>query len=159
MKKYATLLLVLVLLCASLTGCGNRKSTATYTYDDLTITLPADFIDLSGEAFAAELAFIYGLDPIAINGLRESKSTFAAYGLDVDLERYGQLLISSNNVQAKLEQKDDILFFTYTSNGFSYVVTLWESEEAFWMVQAYCPTENYNTVKSDIWEILSSVTV
>lgn len=158
MKKCVTFLLVLVLLCTVLTGCGNTKST-TYTHDDLTITLPADFIDLSAENFAAELSFIYGLDPIAVNGLRESKATFTAYGLDMDLERYGQLLISSNNVQAKLEQKDDMLFFTYASNGFTYVVTLWETEEAFWMVQAYCPTENYNKVKNDIWKILNSVTV
>lgn len=159
MKKSAVFLLALVLLFTTLAGCGNRKSTATYTHDDLTITLPANFIDMSDEDFAAELSFIYGLDPIAVNGLRESKSTFTAYGLEVDLERYGQLLISSNNVQAKLEHKDDVLFFTYASNGFSYVVTLWETEEAFWMVQAYCPTENYNKVKNDIWKILSSVTV
>lgn len=159
MKKGIIFLLVVVLLSAFLTGCGNRNTSAAYTHEDLTITLPADFIDLSEQDFAAELSFIYGLDPITVNGLREPKSTFAAYGLDVDLERYGQLLISGNNVQAKLEQKDDILFFTYTVNGFSYVVTLWESEDAFWMVQAYCPTETYNKAKSDIWNILSSVTV
>ena len=158
MKRCTTFLLVLVLLFTTLAGCSNRKST-TYTHDDLTITLPKDFIDLSDEDFAAELSFIYGQDPIAVNGLRESKSTFTAYGLEVDLERYGQLLISSNDVQAKLEHKDDILFFTYASNGFTYVVTLRETEEAFWMVQAYCPTENYNKVKNDIWKILSSVTV
>lgn len=159
MKKLGILLLVLALLCASFTGCDKDKSTATYTVDDLSITLPADFIDLSGEAFASELAFVYGLDPIAVNGLRETKSTFTAYGLDIDLERYGQLLISSNNVNAKLEQRDDILYFTYASDNFTYVVTLWETEEAFWMVQAYCPTEEYNSIKADIWDILESVTV
>lgn len=158
MKKCTILLLVLVLLCASLAGCGNETPTTTYTHDDLTLSVPADFINLS-DTFAAELDFVYGLDPIAVNGLRETKATFAAYGLDINLERYGQLLISSNKVQANLEQKDDILFFTYASNSFTYVVTLWETEEAFWMVQAYCPTEDYSKVKSDIWEILSSVTV
>lgn len=159
MKKPIILLLAVVLLCSTLTGCGIEKATASYTHDDLAITLPADFIDLSEEDFAAELSFVYGLDPIAVNGLREPKSTFTAYGLDVDLEKYGQLLISANNVQAKPEQKNGILFFTYTSGGFSYVVTLWETEEAFWTVQGYCPTENYNKVKNDIWKILSSVTV
>lgn len=157
MKKITILLLAL--LCVFLAACGSEAPTSTYTHDDLAITLPADFIDLSEEDFAAELSFVYGLDPIAVNGLREAKATFEAYGLDIDLERYGQLLISSNNVQATLESKDDILFFTYASNGFTYVVTLWETEEAFWMVQAYCPTENYSTVKNDIWKILGSVSV
>ena len=159
MKKGITFLLVLVLLSTFLTGCGTGKTSSTYTHEDLTITLPADYIDLSDRDFAAELSFVYGLDPITVNGLREPKSTFAAYGLEMDLVRYGQLLISCNNVQAKPEQKDGILFFTYTANGFSYVVTLWESEEAFWMVQAYCPTADYNKVKDDMWKILSSVTV
>ena len=159
MKKMISMLLALVLLFAALTGCSNKTPTTTYTVEDLTITLPADFIDLSDEEFASELAFVYGLDPIAVNGLRETKATFAAYGLDMDLERYGQLLISSNNVQAKLEQKDHILYFTYASDEFTYVVTLWETEDAFWMVQAYCPTSEYNSVKTDIWDILGSVTV
>ena len=157
MKKFANLLLALVLLCTCLVGCDSRNSTATYTCDDLTITLPADFIDLSEKEFVADLSFVYGLDPIVVSGLRESKSTFHAY--DVDLQRYGELLISVNNVHANLEQKDSILFFTYASGGFSYMVTLWENEDAFWMVQGYCPTENYNKVKSDLWEILSTVTV
>lgn len=159
MKKLVILLLVLAFLCTAFAGCGIGKTSATYTHDDLSITLPADFINLSEKDFAAELSFVYGLDPIAVNGLREPKSTFTAYGLDVDLEKYGQLLISANNVQAKPEQKDGILFFTYASGGFSYVVTLWETEDAFWTVQGYCPTENYNKVKNDIWQILSSVTV
>ena len=159
MKKLVILLLALAFLCTAFAGCSIGKSSATYTHDDLSIVLPADFMDLSAEDFAAELDFVYGLDPIAVNGLRETKSTFTAYALDIDLERYGQLLISSNNVNAKLEQRDDILYFTYASDNFTYVVTLWETEEAFWMVQAYCPTEEYNSIKADIWDILESVTV
>ena len=156
MKKTLALLLFLALL-VSFSGCG--QSSATYTFEDLSITLPAEYIDLSGAEFAGDLTFLYGLEPITVSGLRESKSTFTANGLDVDLEYYGQLLISANKVNAKLDQKDGILFFTYASGGFSYVVTLWETEEAFWMVQAYCPTENYNKVKNDIWQILNSITV
>lgn len=159
MKRIGTLFVLALLLASLLAGCIKESSTATYTVEDLTITLPADFIDLSDEEFASELAFVYGLDPIAVNGLRETKTTFAAYGLDIDLERYGQLLISSNNVQAKLEWQDDIPYFTHTSDEFTYVVTLWETDNAFWVVQAYCPTTEYNRVKADIWKILASVTV
>ena len=159
MRESAIFLLALVILCATLSGCFGAEKTATYTHDDLTITLPASFINLSEEDFAAELDFVYGLDPITVNGLREPKSTFDAYNANVDLAHYGQLLMSANHVQANLEQQDDCLFFTYTSGGFSYVVTLWETEEAFWMVQAYCPTEDYNKVKGNLWDILSTVTV
>lgn len=159
MKRTLTLLLVLVLCIGVLSGCGTQEAAVSHTYEDLTISLPADFIDLSDEDFAEGLDFVYGLDPIAVNGLREKKATFEAYGLELDLESYGKFVIKANNISGTLEQKDGIWTFTYESGDYTYVVTLWETEKAYWTVQAYCPTENYSKVKKDMWEILSSVTV
>ena len=65
----------------------------------------------------------------------------------------------SNQVNAQLQEKDDVRFFSYKAGEYTYVVSLWETEEAFWTVQAYCPTADYSKVKNDIWDILSSVTV
>ena len=67
--------------------------------------------------------------------------------------------MKSNNVKSTLSEKDGICYFSYASGAFTYVVTLWETEDAFWTVQAYCPTADYDSVKDDIWEILSSITV
>jgi hypothetical protein len=156
MKKAILLLLI---LCLCLTGCGAKEITAPHSFEDLTIRIPTDYIDLSGEEFAQELTFVFAKDPIAINGHREEKSLFAAYGLDLDLHRYGDLLMKSNNVASKLQKKDGILTFSYDANGFTYVVTLWETDSAFWTVQAYCPAEEYSKIKKDIWNILSSITV
>ena len=156
MKKLILLLLV-VSLCLS--ACGSKETTAAHTYEDLTIQIPTDFIDLSGEDFAEGLDFVFGLDPIAINGMREEKATFQAYGMELDLQRYAQLVIASNNVSSQLEQRDGITTFTYASGDFTYVVTLHETEDAFWTVQAYCATADYSKAESKIWEILSSVTV
>ena len=152
-----TLLLLVCALC--LAACGAEETTAPHAYEDLTIRIPTDYIDLSDEAFAEGLDFVFGLDPVAINGLREEKATFQAYGLELDLERYGKLLIASNNVSSQLIQTDGIWNFSYVSGDMTYVVTLWETEEAYWTVQGYCPTESYHKVKKDIWNILSSVTV
>ena len=156
MRKLFALLLVLS-LC--LTGCGSKVETAAHSYEDLTIHLPTNYIELTGEDFAEGLDFIFGCDPIAVNGLREEKATFQAYGLEVDLERYGKLLIAANNVSSQLIQTDGIWNFSYASGDMTYVVTLWETEDAYWTVQGYCPTESYHKVKKDIWNILSSVTV
>ena len=156
MKK---IILLLVVLSLCLSGCRAKETSAPHTCQELTIRIPTDYIDLSGESFAEGLDFVFGLDPVAINGLREAKETFAAYGLELDLQTYGELLMESNNVSSQLDQKDGIWHFSYTSGDFTYVVTLWETEEAFWTVQAYCPTADYDSVKDNIWEILSSVTV
>ena len=156
MKKLIPLLLVLSLCLA---GCGHESAAPSYAFQDLSIQIPEDYIDLSQEEVATGLDFLFGKDPIAVNGLREEKATFEAYGLQLDLQTYGNLLLKSNNVGSALEEKDGIRTFSYESGEFTYVVTLWETEEAFWTVQAYCPTADYSDVKDDIWEILSSVTV
>ena len=156
MRKLILLLLVLSLCLAA---CGAEADMATYSFHDLTIQIPQDFIDLSDEDFAQGLDFFFGLDPIAVNGLREEKAVFEAYGLTLDLEAYGNLLRASNNVTDTLAQKEGILSFTYEANGYTYVVTLWETQDAFWTVQAYCPTADYSKVKNTMWDILSSVTV
>ena len=153
-------LILLLLVCSlCLAACSAEEATAPHAYEDLTIQIPTGYIDLSGEAFATELDFVFGLDPIAVNGLREEKATFEAYGLNLDLESYGKFVILANNISATLEQKDGIHTFSYESGGFTYVTTIWETEDAFWTVQAYCPTKNYAKVKKDMWNILSSVTV
>ena len=156
MRKLIPLLLILSLL---LVGCGAKETTAPHAYEDLTIRIPTDYIDLTGEEFAAGLSFVFGRDPIAINGLREEKTAFEAYGLKLDLETYGNLLLKSNQIAGTLEKKDGIYTFSYEASDMTYVVTLHETETAFWTVQAYCPTADYNKVKFDIWNILKSVTV
>jgi hypothetical protein len=152
-------LLLLLILCMCMSGCGADIATAPHSFQDLTIQIPVDYIDLSDEEFAQDLSFVFGKDPIALNGHREEKALFAAYGLELDLQRYGDLLMKSNNVTSQLSEKDGILHFSYASGDFNYVVTLWETDEAFWTVQAYCPTQDYSKVQKDIWNILSSVTV
>ena len=156
MRKLIPLLLVLSLF---LSGCAHEAANPSYAFDDLSIQFPEAYINLSEEEFAADFDFVFGLDPIAVSGLREEKSAFEAYGLDLDLENYGSFIILANNVSATLEQKDGIYTFSYTSGDFTYLVTIWETKDAFWTVQAYCPTEDYSKAKSDMWSILSSVTV
>ena len=154
MKKVHSLILA-VCLCLGLCACGKANAAMIpHTYEDLTISLPEDFIDLSQEDYAAGLAFLHGLDPIAVNGLREEKALFASYGLDLDLQRYAKLVIIANNLSIQPEEKDGVLTFSYEA-----VVTLWETDQAFWTVQAYCPTENYPKVQDRMWQILKSVTV
>lgn len=156
MRKLIVLLLIFSLCLAA---CGAKTETVAHTFEDLTIQIPADYVNLSEEDYADGLDFVFGLDPIAINGQREEKATFEAYGLEIDLERYGSLLLKSNNINGKMEEKDGVLSYTYISGDITYVVTLWETEEAFWAVQGYCPTENYAKAKNDMWAILKSITV
>ena len=159
MKRSISLLLIFLLCIGLLAGCKEDTAAISYQFEDLTIQIPEDYINLSEEDIAEGLVFVFGQDPIAINGLREEKALFEAYGLDLDLQTYANLICKSNNLASAPEQKNGIWTFTYESGELTYVVTLWETEDAYWMVQAYCPTTDYSNVKNAIWDILSSVTV
>ena len=153
--KRVLLLLLIVSLCLS--GCSAKENTAPHSHEDLTIRIPADYIDLSGEEYAQDLTFIYGLAPVTVSGLRDDKSMFTEFNLD--LNGYGQLILDLNNISSQLTEKDGIPTFTYEANGYTYLVTLWETESAYWTVQAYCPTTDFEAAKDQMWEILTSIKI
>ena len=156
MRKHFVLLLALVLCITLLSGCGAKETSAPHKYEDLTIRLPLEFLDLSGEAYAAEYDFLWGSEFMTVSGLRDEKSLFEAYNLNI--EGYGMLVMVLNDLDCTLTQTDGIWNFSYESDGYTYLVTLRETEKAFWTVQAYCPTEEYSQVQDQMWEILRSVT-
>ena len=156
MRKHFVLLLVLVLCITLLSGCGAKERSAPHVYEDLTIRLPITFLDLSDTTYGAEYDFLWGMEPITVSGLRDDKSLFEAYNLN--LEGYGMLVMVVNGLECTLSQTDGIWNFSYEADGYTYLVTLRETEKAFWTVQAYCPTEDYPQEKDQMWEILRSVT-
>ena len=55
MKRIALLSLCLLLILGMLAGCGdNFPEGKTLTFEDLHLTLPGDFVDLSGENIDAD---------------------------------------------------------------------------------------------------------
>ena len=152
MKKPFALLLALVLCIGLISGCGAKK--LSHSHDGLILRLPEDYLDLSDETYAQEWDFMYGLAPITLSGLQDEKSLF-----DTDLQGYGQLILKSNDLSSTLTEKDGIPTFTYESGSYTYVVTLWETKDAYWTVQAYCPTADFQEVKDSMWDILADIKV
>ena len=157
MKRYFVLLLALVLCITLVSGCSAKETTAPHVHQDLTIRLPLAFLDLSDRDYAAQYDFLYGLDSVIVSGLRDEKSLFD--GSDLDLQTYGKLVLAVNELDCALTETDGICYFAYEAGDYTYVVTLWETGEAFWTVQAYCPTQEYSQVSGQMWEILRSVSV
>ena len=159
MKKHFVLLLALVLCIGLLSGCGAKETSAPHAFEDLTIRLPLEFLDLSDASYAAGYDFVYGMEQVTVSGLRDEKVLFESHSMDLTLELYGQLVMELNGLNRELTQKDGIWHFTYEAGGYTYVVSLWETKDAFWTVQAYCPTESYGKACDQMWQILKSITV
>lgn len=115
--------------------------------EEMTIYLPSSFEDINSEEYG--LTALYGSDEhgCAVAIRREDKKDVGA--LAKDLATYADLLLKANAKYSPepIKQVNGRPVFEYSTeiNGtnYSYYTTAFESENAFWMVQFYSLTEDY----------------
>ena len=170
MKKLFSVSLVLALVLAMLAGCGLADQVKQLTKDkditsgDLTLTVPGLYVDLAETVDNDALSFVYGMGDTAVLGVRETRADVQNVMPDTDTAReYAELFIEANGVEAEVSEKDGIVTFTYSASAgnqsFTYLCGAYANDNSFWVVQAYCYTENFEDNKSDFWDILKSVKV
>ena len=152
MKRLIALLMALMCLC-SLSACSAKE--ATFTIQDLSLSVPASFIPLHGDPAFADYDFLFSDGKVTVAGIREDKALLP----ELTLETFGQLVIHAHELDCQLLESDGITFFNYEAGdpAFTYTVSVWETENAFWSVQTYCKSEDYAAVREDMWQLLRSV--
>ena len=153
MRRFLPLLLALTILLLS--ACGAK----TQTYGDLRIQLPGEFVDLSGESFAADFDFLYQGQGVAVAGIRESRlAVETAYG-PLDAQKYAALSMKLHGIAGEPSLKDGIWHFSYSAlsntQQVTYLCAVYETAENLWLVQAYCPAEHYDA--DTMWQYVCSV--
>ena len=146
---------LLVLVCL-LSGCTDPVGRAV-THKDLTLILPGDFLDLSGESAAEGADFLYGRYTLVFKGLSESKSQLK----EMTLEAYTAYVISGNQLTCSPAAFGAGYIFTYEANVgdtvYSYTVATYESQENFWILQFYCPKDKLEENQPEIDIILQGI--
>ena len=126
---------LLLSLCL-LAGCGSDPVGYAKTHKDLTLILPADFIELENTDGAD---FLYGRHSLVFKGLAESKESLVA----MTLQEYTDYVISGNEKDATSKASGAGYIFTYEApvgdTVYSYTVATYETQENFWILQFYCP--------------------
>ena len=159
MKRLLALLLVLTICIATVSGCSAKEKFASHTYGDLTISLPVNAVDLSAQY--SDFDFLFGCGLVTVGGIREDRALLQAHGIDT-VQQFTELLIHAHQLECQPLKTDGITYFNYEAGQpqqFTYVVTVWETADAFWSVQAYCRAEDYATVRDIMWQYLRSTTV
>jgi hypothetical protein len=157
---YLCLVLAVCLLAACLlTGCGDSYPDGKpLTFTDMQLTLPGDFIDLSGEDIDADADFLYGRKTLIVKGAAEDKSKLQ----EMTLEQYTSLVISGNNLQVSPVSNGKGYGFTYEKavgeELYTYVTATFEGNTNFWIFQFYCPTADLQENQPEIDMILSGIT-
>ena len=145
-------LLVVVLLA----GCTDPVGKAV-AHKDLTLILPEDFLDLSGESYAEDADFIYGRHSLVFKGLAEAKTGLQ----DMTLQEYTDQVISANKKTATPKASGEGFLFTYEADVdgavYSYTVATYETQENFWILQFYCPKDTLAENQPEIDIILEGI--
>ena len=177
MKRLLSVSLILVLVLSLFTGCKMMtimKEIADgkeLTFDDLSLTVPSQYVDLTHTVFVHSLVFVYGNGDSGVMGMKEAVSD-----LNKDLflkpdekpeintpKEYAELFLKANNLDCEITRRDDIVTFTYTASNdgheFTYLCGVFANTENFWVVQTYCYSENFTKNEAEFWNILKSVKV
>ncbi|MBR5642341.1 MAG: hypothetical protein IKW92_09465 [Firmicutes bacterium] len=185
MKRILSILLAL-LLVFSLTACSLGKKTTTpdpqpveespqntpaeepvadnakvFACEELRITLTDEFQEESGIDYYTG---VFDTDEEVVFILREEKSYFGSISLDEYAEKVIEANENVGHIIEKLHKKDGIPLFEYefdnesTGSTFDYYTTMFESNDAFWLVQFACYATEYKDHVETFHKYARSVT-
>lgn len=159
MKKIAILLAALM-LTLSLASCG-LMGPKTFTVDDLSITVEGFFTEQNGLNEAYDLILISPEAGVMV--LKETFTEIAEADLDsnMSVKEYAKIVMKGNSLEGTPVEEDGMTYFTYTAEAdgteFTYMGFCFRGTDAYWLVQIYCPTEDYETKKPEMMEWAKSV--
>lgn len=160
MKKIAILMAVLM-LTLSLASCG-LTGPKTFTKDGISITVKGFFTEQNGLNEEYNLILISPDAGVMI--LKETFDSFASVALDTNMsvKEYAKIVMTSNVLEGEPTEEDGLTYFTFTETvdgtEFTYMGFCYRGTDAYWLVQIYCATEDYETKKPEMMEWAKSVT-
>ena len=149
-------------LALLLWGCSAAPE-QTVVCGELTITLPATFMDLSDQHYDKDLTMVFGYQDVIVSASRESAAQLRSQIPGIDAQEYANLVVRSNGIDAQVQIKDDIPTFTYTmgegENAFTYLAAVFVSDKHFWLVQCFCPADTFAQHHQSMWKYLTTVKI
>ncbi|MBR4109466.1 MAG: hypothetical protein IKK41_04030 [Oscillospiraceae bacterium] len=163
MPRSLRVLCAVLALCLLLGGCDALQKKQTVTCGELVLTLPASYVDLSDQDYAAGFSFVYGFENEAVLAISESRAALEAYYPDINAEKYAMLFVETNGLDSQVGKLGELVTFTYTANAeeteLSYLCGVFMSGENFWCVQFYCPTEAFGNNQAEFMDYLQKIQV
>ena len=155
-RIFAALLVVVCLLA----GCGNNPlypEGKNIACKDLALTIPGDFVDLSGESYAQDADFMFGRKTLIFMGLSQAKADFS----DMTLAQYTDRVIQNNALSCSAMALGDGYLFSYEKSlentPYTYTIATFAADSNFWILQFYGPTADLQENQPEIDIILESI--
>ena len=131
--------------------------THTVTCEDLTMTVVTNRLEDKTEEWDNGATGCYVVNnKFAVMASREDSSSIAG---DPDLETYINVILQTNDFDSEVAYHDEIPYFTYTNDEFTFIVTVHKGTNSYWFLQTYCATENFSELEPQIWDVLTTVQI
>ena len=162
-RKVSTLIILCVIACLALTACAEESGTFTYTCEDLTLEIPSSCTEISTEA-AQNFAFAFSDSKISIMGMREEKSSLPE-GADMTPEEYAEQIKIPEDSELTVTNDNGLILMEFDNKvkglirkkTFKYMASVYETEDAFWLIQCACLEKEYETSRDVFLSLLTSV--
>jgi hypothetical protein len=119
-----------------------------FEVDEMSLYLPSGFSEEQAQGYTK--AFTDGTNVVLV--LKEEKSLFGNYASN--MEEYIQLVAEANKsrgiTEVQYENGRPVFEYEYTSgsNTYKYYTSLYESDEAYWIVQFACLKQTYDKLRA-----------
>ncbi len=162
MKRFAALVCAMAVIMGLAAGCSIQEKVFD-TGAGLTITLPGNFQEENDASTGATACYMTNNAGVLI-----LKDTFedledAGFSSDMTLDEYGQIVIEANSLTMDLQEADGIKYFTYEDGDegqqLTHYATVFEGSDAFWLVQFFCLSDQYENLQSDFQEWAKTIQI
>ena len=159
MKKLIAVLIAAVMI-VSLAGCELFPKEKAFSVEEMFITLNDTFTEAKFEGYTKA----FDSRNVAVFVLREDKSLLG--GVEISLAEYADLTRAANAGRGpgEVKNEDGLTFFEYDYYGndgttiYSYLTTMFESDQAFWLVQFACDQTQWDKLRPEMVKYAQSVT-
>ena len=136
MKKVICMILCILILSGLLCACGKEETgTKTYTWKNLTITVPKNMEERKDLLAGTGFAFCLEGGGILVTGLRDDASNSS----DMTAMEYARFLMQSNGINAEPEDMGDYVLIKHTAKlgtEYTYFTCIYKNGYEFWLVEA-----------------------
>ena len=172
--KYIRIFVLLLAFCLLFAGCkkndesksnypqitpdqiGSAPTEITFSHNGVSMTLPSSFSDYTDLPVAENYSFLYGASMVGIHGQEIGKDTVAEE--ITSLELYAADYAS--HMSGEAEQSEGIWTVQYEDLSENepqmYVCALYETEDSYWIISAYCPSLVFEDYSQDMLESVTS---
>lgn len=149
-------MIALLLAMVMLAGCSLIKvkyPPVSFSCRDMTMNVPADLTDISGQSDYSSYVFALGSEDFAVLGINELFSDYPKLE-DYNTGTYAQMLVMVYGINGNVRERDgkDYHYIVYTTDidlgECTCVAGVFRSSKGFWIIQVLSTTEEYDQEES-----------